>query len=74
MTLTLKRELNEVPLTATLPPSLDEQLRDFAKSNGVSKSAAVRYILASFLSSNSAESGISYPEADNRARKKTETV
>ncbi len=49
MTYLIKPERNEVPLSGTLTPSLDEQLRAFAAANKVSRSQAVRYILSFFF-------------------------
>ncbi len=66
MNFPIKPEKNDVPLNATLSPSIDKKLREFASNNSVSRSAAARYIIGLFFDTNFAQSELISPQADDK--------
>jgi hypothetical protein len=48
----LKREPCDKTMSVALPASLKEGIKSFAEQNGVTESAAIRYIVSIFLSSD----------------------
>lgn len=51
-----KPELKTTPLNIVVTPSMDKQLRLFAKKNGVNRSEAARFIIESFFGVESEKS------------------